>query len=399
MVDSPRNILTAMRHQHCDCLLEVRQKGTADAPEAATPTHIMGHRAILARTTYFASLFRHTEPDRVDRHDADGARICRSAYALEVPFSVDSLAFLVECLYDDIRLDSVVDTIDPVDVMHAALFVGMPKGHAPCLLRRVLYSLLDSMGGRGSSDDGEAAAAAARAQLACFVRHMLASDFDPSLKTCLLGRVVSLLEAADREAIAADYPDLMPERYYRPLATVGDVVTDPVDGRRWRRIRLAMNDMCTYGKNRTIEWDGLVFSMDVTSSSDYGVVEMVEMVVRCSTEKGAAGAPDIIDARPRAMRIVEASVYDPTGPGSVDYFHTRSYGGVCKDAAREQMSRYEAGGRSVPKGARLVPDPIIARWDNGHLLGQSATVECPSAEAFDDQLSAYEVDLCVEELD
>lgn len=132
MVDSPRNILTAMRHQHCDCLLEVRQKGTTDAPEATTPTHIMGHRVILARTTYFASLFRHTEPDRVDRHDAGGTRICQSAYALEVPFSVDSLAFLVECLYDDIHLDSVVDTIDPVDVMYAALFVGMPKGHAPC---------------------------------------------------------------------------------------------------------------------------------------------------------------------------------------------------------------------------------------------------------------------------
>lgn len=395
MVDSPRNILTAMRRQHCDCLLEVRQKGTADAPEAATPTHIMGHRAILARTTYFASLFRHTEPDRVDRHDADGARICRSAYALEVPFSVDSLAFLVECLYDDIRLDSVVDTIDPVDVMHAALFVGMPKGHAPCLLRRVLYSLLDSMGrrGRGSSDDGEAAAAA-RAQLACFVRHMLASDFDPSLKTCLLGRVVSLLEAADREAIAADYPDLMPERYYRPLATVGDVVTDPVDGRRWRRIRLATDDMCLYDDPAgRIEWGGLAFSMCLQSS--HCEHDGTEIAVTCTPCGEAAKMATDAVQQLRAMRI-EAVAYDPTGPASVGHLYTRSHDDKCRNARKQQIRRYEASGRSIPKGARLVPDPIGTSRRPGNA---SAAVRCPSAEAFDDQLSAYEVDLCVEELD
>lgn len=110
MAQWAKRILATMRHQHCDCLLEVRPYG---ADESIAPTRIVAHRAILARAAYFGALFRHVEPDRVDRRDADGARICRSAYLLEMPFDPAALVFVVDCLYDDDHVDRAAECADP----------------------------------------------------------------------------------------------------------------------------------------------------------------------------------------------------------------------------------------------------------------------------------------------
>ncbi|AJF97690.1 BTB/POZ domain motif-containing protein [Pandoravirus inopinatum] len=236
MAQWAKRILATMRHQHCDCLLEVRPYG---ADESIAPTRIVAHRAILARAAYFGALFRHVEPDRVDRRDADGARICRSAYLLEMPFDPAALVFVVDCLYDDDHVDRAAECADPVDVIHAALFVEAPRHHVRRLVRLVLHTLLAAIATHARcGGDGRDA----RGQLASFVWHMLASGLEPTVKTCLLGRTLGLLTDTERAAIIDKHVDLVPAHFYQPPSRVGEAVVDD-GGHRWRTIHLPLTTL------------------------------------------------------------------------------------------------------------------------------------------------------------
>lgn len=378
MAQWAKRILATMRHQHCDCLLEVRPYG---ADESIAPTRIVAHRAILARAAYFGALFRHVEPDRVDRRDADGARICRSAYLLEMPFDPAALVFVVDCLYDDDHVDRAAECADPVDVIHAALFVEAPRHHVRRLVRLVLHTLLAAIATHARcGGDGRDA----RGQLASFVWHMLASGLEPTVKTCLLGRTLGLLTDTERAAIIDKHVDLVPAHFYQPPSRVGEAVVDD-GGHRWRTIHLAFDDIAFVGGEKRVTWDGLVFSgfMGQTSHGS-GVHVFIDLATH-------AEAPRVA---PRAVIIEVAHAYDPLDPISVGPFcpvprGTATLGG-------QQEARHAASGRSLRHGATLVLDGMTG---GAAAMHQEASVvrRAPSPTASD--LEAYEIVLLVEELD
>ncbi|BCU03995.1 hypothetical protein [Pandoravirus japonicus] len=382
MAQSAKCILADMRHQHCDCLLEVRPCG---ADESVAPTAILAHRAILARAAYFAALFRHVEPDRVDRRDAAGARVCRAVYLLEMPFDPAALAFVVECLYDRDHLDRAAECADPVDVICAAVFVEAPRYHIRCLVGGIARALLDAVAAERC--DGRDAGGA-RAQLASFVWHTLASGIDPTTKTRLLGRVLGLLAESDREAILAKHADLAPARFYEPPSHVGEAIVEE-DGRSWRSIHLAF-DLIDFndGKQR-VEWDGMLFTgfMAPTRRGADGIC----VRIRRAPHSGSG------DDRPRAVRIQMAAGYDVLDPVSVGPFSAPFGGRAGEPFIARQAAKYAASGRSLPRDAWLLPD-AEASSDPTHLHSLIAVTHRGRSTAAGD-LEAYEVVLLIEELD
>ncbi|AVK75020.1 BTB domain containing protein [Pandoravirus quercus] len=378
MAQWAKRILAAMRHQHCDCLLEVRLHG---ADKSVAPTRIAAHRAILARAAYFDALFRHVEPDRVDRRDADGVRICRSAYLLEMPFDPAALVFVVECLYDDDHVDRAAECADPVDVIHAALFVEAPRHHVRRLVRLVLHALLAAIAAqtRSGADTHDA-----RAQLASFVWHMLASGLEPAVKTRLLGRTLGLLTDVERATIIDKHVDLVPAHFYQPPSRVGEAVDDD-GGHRWRTIHLAFDDIAFVGGEKRVTWGGLVFSgfMGQTSHGS-GVHVFIDPATHAEASRMA----------PRAVAIEVAHAYDPLDPISVGPFcavssRTATLGG-------QQEARRAPSGRSLWHGASLVCDGTAG---GGAAMHQEAPVVRHARSPTASDLEAYEIVLLVEELD
>nr|UDO47404.1 BTB/POZ domain motif-containing [Pandoravirus massiliensis] len=380
MAQSAKRILADMRHQHCDCLLEVRPCG---ADESATPTTITAHRAILARAAYFGALFRHVEPDRVDRRDADGTRICRSAYAIEMPFDPVTLAFVVECLYDDERLCTIVDCADPVDAIRVALFVEAPQYHVQCFVRVVTHALLTEIAVRTRD---RLDAADARARLASFLWHMLASGLDPLVKTRLLGRAIGSVAEAERAAILTKHADLAPERFYHPPSRVGGAVTND-DGRQWRLIHLAFDNIEFVGGEKRVEWDGMIFSGFMAPTGRYG--DGIRVVIKrapCSLPTG--------DDTLRAVSMQSAVGYDVLDRVSIEPFWALV---VDRTGDRErQEALYALSGRVLPQGASVIPDPSVWSKDDLHTL---VTLTRRGHTTLPGCLEAYEVVLLVEELE
>ncbi|AGO83070.1 hypothetical protein pdul_cds_852 [Pandoravirus dulcis] len=247
-IEPARRVLADMRHRCCDCVVEMRDSSKGGA------ARVVAHRAILARAGYFDALFRRAEPDRVECRDpADGALVWRAVYAVDVACTPASLAFLVECLYDVAHIKYVGDCDDPVDVVGAACFLQVPTEHVHRVLRQVLRVLLDNL--------VDAKAAEPRRPLAHFVRHVLASGLEATTRTCLLGRVLGLLDPADRAAVVADHPDLVPEHYYRPHTEPGRERMTTSDGRCWRLVRLATDETLRDGV--TLVWRDLAFKLDL----------------------------------------------------------------------------------------------------------------------------------------
>ncbi|WBR14734.1 Btb/poz domain-containing protein [Pandoravirus kuranda] len=383
MAQSPKRILAAMRHQHCDCLLEVWPCG---ADESIAPTRIAAHRAILARAGYFGALFRQVEPDRVDRRDDSGARICRSAFVLQMPFDPAGLAFVVECLYDDEHVYRVADCADPVDAIHAALFIEAPQYHIQCLVCHVTKALLTCTARRTRSGDRNADDE--RAHLASFLWHMLASGLDPAIKTRLLGRTLGLVTEAERTAILAKHADLAPARFYRPPSRVGNVVMSD-DGRRWRLVHLAFDDIEFVNGETRVEWDGMRFS-GFTAPTAYG-----DNGVRIVVERASDGAP-ASGGRLRAVSVQSATGYDVLDPISLGPFWAPFGGGTGTGSLCEQQeAAYAASGRVLPRGALVIPD--VAGFDENQLHDLVAVTQRGRRIVASD-LEAYEVVLLVEEL-
>lgn len=388
MAQSPKRILAAMRHQHCDCLLEVRACG---ADESVAPARIAAHRAILARAAYFGALFRQVEPDRVDRRDDDsGARICRSTFILEMPFDPAGLAFVVECLYDNEHVYDVTDCMDPVDVIHAALFVEAPSYHVRCLVRIVAKALLTEIAVKTRNGHN---ADRPRAHLASFLWHMLASGLDPTIKTRLLGRTLGLVTEAERAAILAKHADLAPARFYQPPSRVGDRAKSD-DGRRWRLVHLAFDDIEFVGGEKRVEWDGMVFSglMEPTSCGASGV----RVHIRRASNGALAADGDDSNAL-RAVGVKDVHAYDVIESVSVGPFWAPFGGGTgAGTLCEQQRAAYAASGRVLPQGASIVSDAICHYGDHLHDL---VAVTRRAQRAVGADLEAYEIVLLVEELD
>ncbi|AVK77284.1 BTB domain containing protein [Pandoravirus macleodensis] len=385
MAQSPKRILASMRHQHCDCVLEVRPCG---ADESVAPTRIAAHRAILARAAYFGALFRQVEPDRVDRRDDSGARVCRSVYILQMPFDPAALAFVVDCLYDDEHVYGVIDCADPVDTIHAALFVEAPPYHVRCLVRIVVKALLTGIATKtrnGNNADG------ARAHLASFLWHMLASGLDPTVKTRLLGRTLGLVSETERATILTKHADLAPAHFYHPPSRVGDAIMSD-DGRRWRLVHLVFDDIEFVGGKKRVEWDGMVFSgfMGPTSYGDNGVRVHIERAPNAARVGGDKG--DVL----RAVSVTDARGYDITESVSLGPFWAPCGGGTeAGSLCEQQRAAYAASGRTLPRGALIMPDVACSDGNQLHDLVAS-TQRVRRTVGID--LEAYEIVLLVEEL-
>lgn len=382
-IEPARRVLADMRHRCCDCVVETQDSSTGGV------ARVVAHRAILARAGYFDALFRRAEPDRVERRDpADDSLVWRTVYAVDVACSPASLAFLIECLYDVGNVECVGDCDDPVDVVGAACFLQVPTEHVHRVLRQVLRVLLDNL--------VDAKAAEARRPLAHFVRHVLASGIDATTKSCLLGRVIGLLDPADRKAVIADHADLVPEHYYRPHTEPGRERMTTPDGRSWRLVRLATDETVRDGV--TLVWRDLAFKLDLRG---YGRYEDAKVALSCLTAiEVLAPAPRRLSTLraitcPRAA-FIQARVYDPSGPVSLYEFQCDSDDIWPRGAAQDrQRARYEDLMGPVPEDCRLVPDPFF------HVLSSTdgkefASIDEAPAMLFGDDLLACEVDVWVE---
>ncbi|AVK74750.1 hypothetical protein pqer_cds_328 [Pandoravirus quercus] len=392
--------LGSLRRVHCDCVIELRPPGSA----SGAITRIEAHRAVLAGMTYFAALFERADPDRVEQKDGDGKRAFRVVYVVEAPFSADSLAFLVDCLYVPRRLDCIGSCADPVDVVQASLFVGMPDDHATGLIEAALAGLFSNL---STSHDNENRNAEAVDQLGAFVRHILGSDIDRRDKIFMLERALGMLSDAVRDAIAVDHADLVPSAHYRPEAAVGDLVTDD-DGHQWRTLRIAVDSFGSADEASTIAWQGLVFGVSLRFTN-YGNDPMLMADVSCAPEGEILGVwpweqavPDgTVDAEPRAVKF-EVRVYHPTRGSSTEMMWAGPRG-ADKRTAKKQMERYTADGRTLPKGATLAPHAF-----GGMAQGTQRRVDRSTQTAFLTKyqygagtmrsLVACEVDIRVEEI-
>ncbi|BCU03650.1 BTB domain containing protein [Pandoravirus japonicus] len=332
--------LGSLRHVHCDCVIELRAGGTGPQSGGA-PVRIDAHRAVLATAPYFAALFEHADPDRVEQRGPDGKRILRAVYVVDMPFLADSVDFLVGCLYAPRRFDIVGSRDDPIDIVNASIFLGMPRYCIARLMEASLAGIL-SAAAKGSVVD----------QLGAFVRHLLNSDVDSDIKTALIGRTLGMLSGADRNAIGADHAGLMPTAYYRPVAVIGGLSDVDEDGRRWRTLRIAIDNWDKVGAS-TITWQGLVFGVTL-QFTNYEDEPLLTAAVSCGPEGETLGAwswdqgrPEgVVDVEPRAVRI-RADGYHPTRGSTTKTTH----GGL----------------KSIYKGAPGQPDHHVALPDGAFL--------------------------------
>lgn len=340
----PSASLASVRRVHCDCAIQV--SGTE---EAAPDGGIEAHRAVLARAAYFAGLFDHTDPDRIQERDGEGKRAFRLVYTIAVPFSRESLTFLIQCLYIPSYVDRIGTCDDPVDVVQASLFLGMPAAYTAALIEAVFVRLLAQT---AKNPDADAAA-----QLGAFVLHLLASDIEPSVKKAAVERTLGMLDEDDRETISTRHADLMPVSYYHPTSAVGDVTVDEA-GRRWRRLCIAIDNIDPKCAS-SIAWQGLVFGAKFRFTN-YDREPFLSVVVSCTPQGETLGAwpwgansPDgIVDAEPRLVRL-RVLTYHPTY-GSSAISHIYADMSIYKRPSDRDNER-AAHEAPLPKGTYLVP--------------------------------------------
>ncbi|QHN71154.1 hypothetical protein [Mollivirus kamchatka] len=388
---SPRhhkNAVASIRRDYCDCLLEVGQEGRQ------VTTQILAHRSILARAAYFDALFRNADPVRVDSRDADGLRIFRVVYRLETPFNPTSLAFVIESLYDQDHADRVDECDDAVDVLGAVCFLQVPQDHVRRTLRKILRCLLIALNANNTVQS--------RVQLAHFVRHALALDLEKDVKEQFLRRTVGLLDAADREAIVADHPDIAPKHYYRPGSFVAQTPVLSEDGRRWRLVRLTGQEIgdsdvevaCGAFKFRLCLKPHMMQEKDRGYEAIWLACVPVDEDLISTLHRRQRVVASEADERPLAARI-DARAYDATDFVTLPVFAHEDVFSIERAVAL-QSDHYKRTRGKVPNGCRLIPDPVV---EGMTFTATRASPFCMDAYTFDDGLLAYEVDIWVEDPD
>ncbi|WBR14779.1 Btb/poz domain-containing protein [Pandoravirus kuranda] len=388
----PSASLGSVRRVHCDCVIQASAKGAS--PDSA----VEAHRAVLARAAYFARLFEHTDPDCVQERDDEGRRIFRLVYAVTLPFSSESLAFLVKCLYMPSCVDQIETCSDPVDVVQASLFLGMPAAYTDALIDSAFAQLLAQVKKDPCAD--------AIGQLGAFVLHVLASDIEPPVKKTILERILGTLNEADRDTISTNHADLMPVAHYEPVSAVGAIVPGE-NGRRWRRLRIAVDNIDPKGGVSTVTWQGLVFGAKFRFTN-YDREPLLGVVVSCAPQGETLGAwpwgaesPDgVVDAEARPVRL-RVIAYHPTYGSSTKLpLHALTSMYKSRSGRDDPRVAHEA---SLPKGTHLAPFALV-RSSHTKTAAQRKTLEAfmtkyehggPTARS----LVACEVIIDVQEID
>lgn len=380
-----------LRHVHCDCVVNLRRPDS----EQGTTSRIEAHRVFLAGASYFAALFERAGPDSVEQEDPDGKRVFRVVYTVDMPFSAESVAFLVDCLYAPHRLDGVANCADPVDVVQASLFLGMPGYCTVGLVEAALVRLFECVAKKRGADTV--------AQLGAFVRHMLDSDIAHDLKAALVERTMGMLARTDRETIAAEHADLVSATYYRPEAVVGGLSDVDEDGRRWRALRVAVDHLGGTDNMATVAWQGLVFGVAMRFTN-YDNEPSLRAKVFCAPEGETLGAwpwgDDVpsgtVDVEPRAVRI-KVHAYHPTrGRSTAPTWDDQS---IYKRPSQQDAARE----RALPEGASLAPFALV-RGPNGSASPARRGTRSAYLDHYEDgtaamrSLVACEVEIHVEEI-
>lgn len=135
--ERPGQILGALRHAHCDCVIRVPDRHAGDVAS------IHAHRAILARAAFFRSAFDTGEPDDIECWDAaTGKPVLRSVYLLAgLDLDPDAVRYLVDCLYSTAKLDTIPESVDGVDAVEAFSTLGAPAYYTQAILAATIYAL------------------------------------------------------------------------------------------------------------------------------------------------------------------------------------------------------------------------------------------------------------------
>lgn len=324
--------LRSIRHAYCDCVLLVSSLAEAEdgnvavdsnAGHAEARTAILAHRAVLARAPYFAALLVRSPPLRVETlpPSTDGkGYVVRAVYEIDVPLAVETLAFLVDHLYDSqVGIDKTTRA-DLADIVRGALFLGLATNDVDAVIKSSLRVLLEALATKDHTD-------ADRESLYAFVRHMLAGDAGEDTKRNVLSRVLGLFAPSQRDSIVAAHGNLVPARYYQPdVATDGGVRVD-ADGRRWHVARIMRDRLRRQGRFKSercrrpgaVTWRDLVLDVHVTRNLDGTRAD--EILVSCaptneslSVYKPKATSRTGVVRMPLRVARFTLYGYHPTGP-------------------------------------------------------------------------------------
>nr|UMO78830.1 hypothetical protein [Pandoravirus belohorizontensis] len=409
----------------CDCEIVLAPTTTAESAPAEAPTvRLLAHRSVLAQAAYFAMLFARADPERVDLAETErGERRTRAVYVIRAPFSLETVAFLIDRLYAPRRREACRD---PVEAVVATLFFGMPADCAQDIIVDTLRLLAEDLAAAATSvvaaratSAGSAAAdnpvevppvhLAAHRAMAHFVAHMIAADIAAETKTALAARFAYLLSSAPAACINGLTDGA---RYYRARAPAPDATATTVHGAygcRWTTLCMS-TDMFGAGVDH-IEWDGLVFGARlVFDSTGGGGADDIAVGVFCAPASerlgpwthGDAQPAGMVDVPARAVRI-SARLYHPTrgvfGTGALTSWSSAACD-VGLHRSRSRSYAAAAGGESPPKGALLVPNGVDrstrGTGEPARRVARTATL-LVEADPRDRCLWACEVDVAIRE--
>ncbi|BCU03653.1 BTB domain containing protein [Pandoravirus japonicus] len=214
------------------------------------------------------------------------------------------------------------------------------------------------------------------------------------------------LAETDREAIAAEHADSIPTaRYYRPEAVVGSLSDVDEDGRRWRTLRVAVDNLGVTDNNNAsaIVWRGLVFAAAI-DFSDHDNEPLLTAAVSCVPEGETPGAwpwgkeaPEgAVGVEPRAV-VIKVHAYHPTRGHSVA--ETHGAWNIYKTPSQQDAARE----RALPAGADLAPFAFDRRRSGSDSRARRVTrsaylTQYESGTHATRSLVACEVEIRVEEI-
>lgn len=325
-----------------------KDHGASDADTGSVA--VVGHRAVLSKVPYFAALFAHADPVRVDSGGLEGARRSfQLVYRACLPFQRDSLDFLVNLLYGTAKHFGIISKChDPVDAIGAAIYLGFDTRDVGSLVETLAATLLKNLGRLRSGRDNDGSDDAHQ-QLAAFVLHMANSGLPDTIKRTVLGRMFGFLGGADRPKI---HSSLVPTDYYRPDATGVGAVNIDSNGIRWREITLAC-DQYTGGWGAAVTHQGLVFRAQAScgpcfEDEDVGVSILVtpEGETLGAWQPSGSAPEGAVGVVPRAMTA------------RINAYHPIASTPTCEHALWPWSARDTLGARRAlahPRDAVFVP--------------------------------------------
>lgn len=352
-----------MRDHFHDCLIEISH--TKDGPVVES---IWAHRAVLARSDFFAGFSRRTKPAHIESCHPDGTCAFYALYRLVLEFAGgDCVRLIVEALYDpDHGMWDVGDHGDPVALIQAATFLRVPNDLLLDMVARVLDGVYSRLPFRDNDKTPHRDAHGA-IELRHFVQHMvLGTDLPDALKRTLLARFLDLWHdgSDERAHMVRDATRLgiMPASFYRAGTVAGTEVEEDAEGRSWRVFRVGSNLL----QRKKLRWDDLVVTVTNHGWGDASHQTRVVFGLQCQYRDDSIAtawhACRPFDVRLRLARCT-VSAYHPL----YGECHSTYRGSARDKCALDDGGRRAEHEKDLEPSLFLLPTPMATNWQHDTL--------------------------------